>query len=433
MAPAPAPAPVHAAPAPAPAAASYPPPPAAASYPPPPAAPSYPPPPTSYPPPGGDPAFMQGMPAPGPGTDSLVAMPGGKFAGLIEMSVRRAFRLRIEPDEVLPAERAALELAQPPITDRNLQAFLAWRRSVLLVVATLLAPLSILRLIDSLRGPAMPGMFRAVGVLPALAEAAFCGICIWQLAKWTHWRQQRKMIFVGWVVFMATPFIVFLYPLSRSFGNVGGGEEQMLIGMVMSIAALFSLAPKAISLMPGITRAALVSKMLFPGSAGPGWLIVLAAPIYALFAFVILIVPYQITGSGWFVLSMIALIGAQVILARAGFLLAQPTNHAVAVAQVNRVRNTYLIASGLGVLFLVIALVQLVKAFDVGYLTVFTMLLSFAANVLILTMIGSDIVITNLDRARALTQGTAKEVEDTNLKLAAFVGGSEPPAPPPFR
>jgi hypothetical protein len=233
---------------------------------------------------------------------------------------------------------------------------------------------------------------------------------------------------------MATPFIVFLYPLSRALGGAGGGgEEMMLFGMVMSIGALLSLAPKAISLMPGLTRAALVTKMLFPGSSGPGWLIVLAAPIYALFAFLILIVPYQITGSGWFVLSMLALIGAQVILARAGYVLAQPTNHAVAIAQVSRVRNTYLIAVGISVLFLIIALVQLVKAFHIGYLTIFTTLLSFEANVLILTMIGSDLVITNLDRARMLQQGTAKDVEDTNLKLAAFVGGSEPPAPPPFR
>jgi hypothetical protein len=241
------------------------------------------------------------------------------------------------------------------------------------------------------------------------------------------------MIFLGWAVFMATPFVVFLYPLSRAFGERGGGEEMMLVGMVMSIGALLSLAPKAVSLMPGLVRAALVTKMLFPGSAGPGWLVVLAAPVYAVFAFLILIVPYQITGSGWFVLSMIAIIAAQMILARAGYLLAQPSNHAVAVNQVNRVRTTYLIATAVGALFLVIALIQLVKVFKIGYLTIFTTLLSFEANVLILTMIGSDLVITNLDRARALQQGTAKEVDETNLKLAAFVGGSEPPAPPPFR
>jgi hypothetical protein len=57
--------------------------------------------------------------------------------------------------------------------------------------------------------------------------------------------------------------------------------------------------------------------------------------------------------------------------------------------------------------------------------------LSFIANVLILTMIGSDLVITNLDHARTLQQGTTSLVEESNLKLASFVGGSEPPAPPP--
>jgi hypothetical protein len=374
---------------------------------------------------------MQGMHRP-PTDDSvsLNAYPRGKFAGLFEMSVRRAFRLRIEPDEVLPSEVAACELAQPPITDKNLVAFLAWRRSVLFVVVAMLVPLSVMRLVDAMRGE-MPGALRMVGVLPALAEAFFCGWCIYQLRFWTQWRQQRRAIFLGWLVFMATPFVVFLYPLSSAFPGSDEPGASLGIGLVVGMVAMLSLAPKAISLMPGLVRAALVSKMLFPGSAGPGWLIVLAAPIYALFAFTILVVPYQITGSGWFVIGMAGLIVAQFVLAKAGFTLAQPVNEATAIAQVRRVRSTYLIAVIASGVCLTIAIGSLLKTFELSYLTVITMVLSFEANVLILTMIGTDTVITNLDRARTLTTGTARDVEETNLKLASFVGGSEPPAPPP--
>jgi hypothetical protein len=380
-------------------------------------------------------------PPPGPGAGSSSLLPAdsaivparGKFAGLIEISARRAFRLRIEPDEVLPSERAALELASPPITDRNLQAFLAWRRSILLVVATILAPLSILRLIDAFRGPDLPTMMKATEVIPALAEAAFCGICIWQLAYWTQWRQQRKWILIGWAVFMLAPFVLYLYPMTRSFGAaIDDPTSGLVMGTFISVSALLSLGPKAISLMPGLVRAAMVSKLLFPGSSSPGWLIAVAAPFYALFAFLVLMVPYQVTGSGWFLLVILALIGAQFVLARAGFQLARPTNQPAALAQVNKVRSTYLIAIGLAALFLIIGLFRMVKVFQVGYLPVFTTLLAFAANILILTLIGSDLVITYLDRARAMSQGTARDVEDTNLKLAAFVGGSEPPVPPPF-
>src|SRR5262245_48075081 len=53
--------------------------------------------------------------------------PGSKFVSFLKISAKRAFRLRIEPTEVLPSEREALERAHPPIVDRNLQAFLAWR------------------------------------------------------------------------------------------------------------------------------------------------------------------------------------------------------------------------------------------------------------------------------------------------------------------
>ena len=60
--------------------------------------------------------------------------------------------------------------------------------------------------------------------------------------------------------------------------------------------AMLQLAPKVISLMPGLIRSSMVIKLLFPGSSAPGWLIVLCAPLYALIAYAILIIPYQFTG-----------------------------------------------------------------------------------------------------------------------------------------
>src|SRR5262245_30548194 len=56
------------------------------------------------------------------------------------ISLRRAFRLQIRTDEVLPSERALLESQARHITDPDHQAFLAWRRSVLLLVAMMFVP-----------------------------------------------------------------------------------------------------------------------------------------------------------------------------------------------------------------------------------------------------------------------------------------------------
>jgi hypothetical protein len=51
-----------------------------------------------------------------------------------------------------------------------------------------------------------------------------------------------------------------------------------------------------------------------------------------------------------------------------------------------------------------------------------TTVLSYETNVLILTLIGADLLITNLERARGLSSGTAHLAEESNRKLSSFVG-----------
>jgi hypothetical protein len=63
--------------------------------------------------------------------------------------------------------------------------------------------------------------------------------------------------------------------------------------------------------------------------------------------------------------------------------------------------------------------------------TVVTTILKFEANVMILTTIGCDLVVTNLDRARGYTEGKSHIEEETELKIASFVGLNAPPTPPP--
>src|SRR5262245_13685346 len=104
-------------------------------------------PPRMGPPPGGGYAPAPLPPAPAVGGVEPEEVPGRSFVSFLKISSRRAFRLRIEPSEILPAERASLMAANPPIVDPDLQAFLAWRRSVLFLVAVALVPLSVIGLI----------------------------------------------------------------------------------------------------------------------------------------------------------------------------------------------------------------------------------------------------------------------------------------------
>ena len=350
---------------------------------------------------------------------------GSKFVGFLKISAKRAFRLRIEPEEVLPSERAALEHAWPPVVDRNLQAFLAWRRSVLFLVACALIPLTVFGFGNAL----LVGQATAIRVIklaPVVAEAVFLAICWIQLRNWANWRRQRRWLLVGWLLFVATPFIVFLYPLRPVIEIDPRGLDlyslkRGLVQFSIAMTAMLQLAPKAISMMPGLIRASLVIKLLFPGSTAPGWLIVVAAPIYALLAYVILIVPYQFTASGWFIGGVLGLVGAQILLARAGFALARPLTEDEAVITIKRVRSYYVTTMLVSAILIVIALSSLVVQLNLPWTDVVLTVLKFETNVLILTLIGSDLVIKNLDQARLKTLGRDHVEELAEAKIAAFV------------
>jgi hypothetical protein len=369
----------------------------------------------------------------------------GRFVAFLKISTKRAFRLRIEPSEVLPDERQALAAENPPIVDENLQAFLAWRRSVLFLVATMLTVLSLIGLIDAFSGTKVATSVRFVKIVPMLAEAGFCAICWLQLRNWTNWRKQRNWLLIGWLLFMLAPFFVFLYPLRAAFEEVPrsvtveqirelgwhGMYNKALSPFVFAMLALLQLGPKVISLMPGLIRSSLVIKLLFPGASAPGWLIVMCAPLYGLIAYALLIVPYQFSGSGWFIFGVLLIMVAQALVMRSGFALAKPMSQEDALKHIARIRKFYLVLLITAGVSIVIALWVLVIQLNMKWTSVLTTILKFEANVMILTTIGTDLVVTNLDRARGYTEGKEKVEEETELKIAAFVGLNAPKTPPP--
>jgi hypothetical protein len=369
----------------------------------------------------------------------------GRFMSFLKLSAKRAFRIRIEPSEVLPDERQALISANPPVTDDNLQAFLAWRRSVLFLVATILTILSIMGLVESLGGYKVASSVRFVKLFPTLAECAFCLICWLQLRNWTNWRKQRKWLLFGWLLFMLTPFAVFMYPLAfavqdakralsvQMVSELGyqGTYNRVVAPFVFAMIALLQLAPKVISLMPGLIRSSMVIKLLFPGASAPGWLIVMCAPLYAMIAYALLIIPYQFSGSPWFMFGVILLMIAQGIVMRSGFALAKPLSHEEALRHIKRIRKFYMVLLLTAAASIIGGLGLLVQLLHMKWTTVITTVLKFEANVMILTTIGCDLVVTNLDRARGYTEGKEHIEEETELKIAAFVGLNAPPTPPP--
>lgn len=403
-------------------------------------------------PPVQDPAWVnQGHPEPlraqvlPPGDSAPLRAPP-TAVGSLQLALRRAFRLYIDPTEVTDAERAALHAASPPIADPDVQGFLAWRRSVHLVVAIAILPLLVFHVITVAQTDSSMKAWKALMVLQLIVDASFAVLLWAQLRNWTQWHRQRRVLAIGWLAFFLMPFVLYLYPLRSALDDAiaqqtAGADPRMaaamssLFGMVAAVAAMLQLAPKAISLMPGLLRGAITSKLLFPGASGPGWLMLLLAPIYALLMYVVLIIPYQITSSGYFVPAMIGLIGAQVWLGRMAYQLARPERLEEALVLVRRVRTTYFALNVVGLLFVVLGLSDLLKQLQIPFWTGVQVLFSLLVNVLLLTLIATDQIVANLVRGHRLLAlpGTAAAQADFARDIAHFdeSRGTPPVGGPP--
>ncbi|HTL33706.1 MAG TPA: hypothetical protein VL326_11310, partial [Kofleriaceae bacterium] len=204
--------------------------------------------------------------------------------------------------------------------------------------------------------------------------------------------------------------------------DYNGVYNRAVAPFAFAMIAMLQLAPKVISLMPGLIRSSMVTKMLFPGTTAPGWLIVFCAPLYAMFAYAILVIPYQFTAEPWFMFGVVLIMIAQILVMRAGFQLARPCTEEEAIRQIKLIRKFYLVLLITAAVSIIGGLGLLVKLLNMKWTTVITTILKFESNVMILTTIGTDLVVTNMDRARHYTAGKEEIEAETEKKIQEFVG-----------
>jgi len=352
------------------------------------------------------------------------------------ISLRRAFRLNIHTDEVLPSERAHLESQASHIIDPEHQAFLAWRRSVLLLVAIMFVPLTISRFFEAFDGPSLPIGARLVVMFPAIAEGAFCIVAFEQLRNWAQWRRQRRVLFIAWVLYFVAPFLVYIYPLRTvptplhegllGIARISGvSREQALaaIGLTWGVLALLALGPKVISLMPGLIRASIVTKLLFPGTSTPGWLMMMAAPFYALFAYIIVLLPYQVTGSWEFLVGNVGILLAQIFIGISGRRLTKPLTVDESNHRIHRTWLAYIGILVVSAIFMVYGLADLIRQLHYGPVRVITGILAFASNVLLDTLVGTDLIVSGMAffRQRSAPDPRADQLfRESEAKLETF-------------
>jgi len=280
---------------------------------------------------------------------------------------------------------------------------------------------------------------RAVWLLPAFTEGGFCLVAFWSLGRWTRWASQRRILFIAWLIYFVAPFVVYLYPFQEAFDTGKAAREAarigalkfaltkknigIAIGTIYGIKAMLVLAPKVISLMPGLIRAAIVSKLQFPGIGGPGYLMLLAAPVYALFTYVIVLLPYQITASAYLVVGMVGLMGSQIFIAAAGLKLTRSLQRDIAVLRIGRYWLAYILLLVASAAIMVVGLFDFVKKFDYTAVSVASTVLSFLAHVLLMTLIGCDGIVAGMPRLVARREVSAEAAalrDESEDKLRRF-------------
>jgi hypothetical protein len=391
-----------------------------------------------------DPAWVQpaaqrhGAP-PAAGESAPFFVPPSAVAALA-IALRRATGLTIDSRDVTGAERAALEVASPPVTDPVMQGFLTWRRSVHLVAAIAILPLLLVQIIDLVGGRGRPAVLTALLVLQLLIDAGFAALLWYQLGSWTRWQKQQRILAAGWLAFFLTPFLLYLYPLRWAMEDpvatmladpAVAQARGVALGVQASVLAMIQLAPAAVSLVSGVQRGAVIAKLLFPAASGPGWLMLLLAPLFALLLYLVLAVPYQISGSGYFVLAMIGLIGAEVWRSRAAYQLARPAGLEEALELVRKVRASCAALSSFGLLFAAFGLADLLRQLHISLWSGLAILLLLVVNILVVTLIAIDQIVSHLVRGQKLLAAHgAAEAQNLASDIAHFDDEADRPLGP---
>ena len=113
--------------------------------------------------------------------------------------------------------------------------------------------------------------------------------------------------------------------------------------------------------------------------------------------FLVLLIPYQVTGSGYYILSLGGFLAGAYIATRAAWTLRGPSDRDQIGRAIARVRTGYYIALGVGVVFLIVALAELIDQLDFKPITVVNLIGVGLANIWILTLVSTDQLIAHLE------------------------------------
>jgi hypothetical protein len=350
-----------------------------------------------------------------------------QFLDLAKSMLLRAANADFLQRQARDDERAELAAANPPVANPQVQDYLAWRRAALWVAGIVTAIAfgiaaasheSMASLMAKGQGAAGENLEFAIrqveqnigkdnlelmdGLnLTSLGLKLFVAVLAILAAR--HWSKIAKTrLHARWAfaALLIVPLGMFAFPWAhfmdfKHLDALGGNAMQVKQGfaVLFGSVAMLTLAPKLLSLFPGVIRASLTLKTLLPEAAAPGWVAVIFAPLFLGFLLLVLCLLSQLQGNFTLILAFVALALGPVIYLRRAKDLVQPHDTSTAGDVIRSVRRSAMTANALGLILLVVYLVEL-DAIDIQ--TVVTLILEALGSVLLTMVVFTDTMLALL-------------------------------------
>ncbi|MGH9270066.1 MAG: hypothetical protein ACRDZ2_02215 [Ilumatobacteraceae bacterium] len=272
---------------------------------------------------------------------------------------RRAATGGVRGVQPSPAEQRALSAIG--IDDPLMQGYMAWRRSLLFVaapIAVFSGALAAWDLATNYSIERLNALGIVVSLIPSVAVLLLNVVTVIAALTWRDPRRSARTLMVGWAISLVAPLVASVLPVNwlvtDEFMNQFGPDTEFVVRMLISVEYAVVLLPTLLSFPSGVVRGAARIKSLLPSSTLAGWVLLILAPIYAVFFVVAVIIVEQLAGNVLLLLA-IALLAASPFVHLAGArLYIRPLTTDDEVRRLDRVQRWSGLLTLVGIVLLVI-------------------------------------------------------------------------------
>jgi hypothetical protein len=214
-------------------------------------------------------------------------------------------------------------------------------------------------------------------------------------------------------------------------------QARMTMAAAIGAFALITLAPRIFGLFPGIVRASLTLRTLVPESPLPGYVVALIEPLYMVFLMLVIVTVAQV-GNALVFFGMLSLFVSTIFLMKEVRALSKPMDPVAMNAHLKPLRMRMLIATGIGLLFLLIGSHDAWK--EVGTWKLLGVVCHLFGNIFLLTAVTADFFIGLMKysfdeeknfRASPLYSDLERRFADlAQVRLTQILDEEPAPAPP---